>query len=243
MLFSRSFLAAFAVATALTGAAVSSGNRANALDDGTPIPADWSATGTFTRLSAQGPDNVRFTTGDRWLVRAEGDRRTLDRLRFVLENGRLVVGRRSGDDAALPAATIYVTAPSLSQATLAGSGVLDVDRLSGEAIAATVAGSGDLNVASLSAKSLKATVAGSGELSVAGHTSTAQLTVAGSGSFAGGSFSTDRADATIAGSGDVAFHSDGEVAARISGSGSVDVTGRATCSQSRSGSGVLRCGV
>ena len=239
MLRTCSVLAAAALVS--LGATAFPGNRDNALDTGQPIAREWSATGNFTALGALGPDAVRFTTGDSWQVRAEGDARTLDRLRFKIEDGRLLVGRRSGNDAKLPAATIFVTAPAIRSASVAGSGQVNVDRLSGETVSATVAGSGDLTVASLAAKSLKGTVAGSGDLIVAGRTSDARLTVAGSGQFDGSAFTADRADASIAGSGDVALHSDGTVTARISGSGNVDVTGRATCRQSRAGSGSLRC--
>ena len=131
-----------AAAGALSFAAAAyPGSSHNALDDGRPIPAAWSSTGNFDKVSAAGPDTVRFTTGDRWQVRAEGDARTLDRLRFLVEDGQLVVGRRSSEDKTkLPAATIYVTAPSIQAATLAGSGAFAVDRLSGEQVSATVAG-------------------------------------------------------------------------------------------------------
>ena len=233
-----------AAAGALSFAAAAyPGTSHNALDAGHPIPAAWAAAGTFDKVSAAGPDSVRFTTGYRWQVRAEGDARTLDRLRFLVEDGQLVVGRRtSADKTKLPTATIYVTAPSIRAATLAGSGAFAVDRLSGEQVSATVAGSGDLTVDTVAARSLTGTIAGSGDLTVAGKADSARLTVAGSGTFDGHAFHAGDANATIAGSGSAVFHSDGTVAAHISGSGNVTVQGRATCHQSRSGSGSLRCG-
>jgi hypothetical protein len=215
----------------------------NALDNGQPIPAAWAATGTFDEVTAAGPDTVRFSTGDRWQVRAEGDARTLDRLRFLVEDGQLVVGRRSSEDKSkLPAATIYVTAPSIRAATLAGSGAFAVDRLSGEQVSATVAGSGDLIVGMAATRSLTGTIAGSGDLTIAGKADRARLTIAGSGTFDGHAFRAGDADTTVAGSGSAGFHSDGTVSAHISGSGNVTVQGHATCHQTRSGSGSLRCG-
>jgi hypothetical protein len=234
--------AAIALAVAAAASAYPKGAHDNPLDDGTPIAAAWTATGDFQSLGALGPDAVRFTTGERWRVRAEGDPHTLERLRFVVEDGRLLVGRRSGDDAKLPAATIFVTAPGIRSATLAGSGEVAVDRLTGEAVSATVAGSGDLSVGAVSSRSLKGSVAGAGDLIVRGRSEDANLVIAGSGRFDGSAFSAERASATIAGSGGMTFRSDGTVKATITGSGSVIVSGRATCSQTRVGSGSLRCG-
>ena len=241
----RSILPASAAIVLALGAGASAyakGSHHNRLDDGTPIATAWSGTGDFVSLGALGPDAVRFTTGDAWRVRAEGDPRTLDRLRFIVEDGRLFVGRRSGDDRNLPAATIYVTAPSLRSAMLAGSGDVTVDRLTGEAVSASVAGSGDLSVGAVASRSLKGNIAGAGDLIVRGRSEEANLAIAGSGRFDGSAFSAQRANATVAGSGGMTFHSDGAVKATITGSGTVTVSGRATCSQTRIGSGSLRCG-
>jgi hypothetical protein len=53
--------------------------------------------------------------------------------------------------------------------------------------------------------------------------------------------STQKARLIIAGSGNSAFASDGEVEARIMGSGSVTVRGRARCTVKSMGSGKLVC--
>ncbi len=235
-------IAALSVAALNVAGPAAADSQNNPLDDGRPLAREWVETGEFAGLSALGPDHVRFSTGTQWQVRAEGDPRTLDRLRFVVRQDSLLVGRRSGDDSKLPAATIHVTAPAIRAATLAGSGTLNVDRLSGSAVSATVAGSGDLTVGTVTTKALTGTVAGSGNLRIAGRAERANLTVAGSGRVHGSALQADRVNSTIAGSGGVTVHSDGTVAAQISGSGDVAVAGRATCRQSRIGSGKLRCG-
>lgn len=234
--------AAITLALALGGGASAYGTRHNPLDEGRPIGSSWTATSDFASLGALGPDTVRFNTGDSAQVRAEGDARTLDRLRFLVKDGRLLIGRRSGEDGKLPAATIYVTAPSIKAATLAGSGNVAVDRLTGDAVSATVAGSGDLTIGRVSSRRLNGRVAGSGDLMVSGRSEDAKLAIAGSGSFDGAAFTAGSASASIAGSGDMAFRSDGQVSASITGSGHVTVRGRASCTQKRIGSGSLRCG-
>jgi hypothetical protein len=232
-----------AAATALgIGFAASARSGHSELDDGAPIASAWSNTGEFTSLGALGPDNVRFTTGAVTQIRADGDPRTLEQLRFVVKDGRLLVGRRSGENYKLPAATIFVTAPGIRAATLAGSGTISVDRLVGDEVSANVAGSGDLTIGDVSARLIDARVAGSGDLTLRGRSEEAHLAIAGSGRVEGAGFTAGNASAAVAGSGDMAFRSDGSVTASITGSGDVVVTGRASCTQNRTGSGTLRCG-
>jgi hypothetical protein len=235
-------IAPLAAALALGAVASARGEAGGALDSGTPIDTRWAATPQFAALKAVGPDNVRFTTGERWQVRAEGDPRTLARLRFVIRDGQLTIGRKSGERTELRPATIYVIAPSLHRATIGGSGSLAIDRLSGKKVSAAVAGSGGMTIEHVSAGALDASIAGSGDLALSGRSDVANLSIAGSGALKGGGLTVGAAETSIAGSGSMAFRSDGKVTASIAGSGSVAVRGRAECSRlSRVGSGTLIC--
>lgn len=235
--------AAVAVPTAVPVLAQSwSDDRVDRLDrDGKPIGVQWSAIERFDSLAAASMDDVRFTTGPRWQIRASGDPRALAQLRFVVRKEGLIVGRISGQRERYGKARIEITAPSLENATAAGSGTLSVDRLAGDAASVTVAGSGDVSVGVIATQRFRATVAGSGELSAAGRSETTAMTVAGSGSFAGGRFSTRRASVTVAGSGSARFRATERVSASLVGSGSVFVSGTTDCSQTRMGSGRLTC--
>ncbi len=231
-----------AIALALGASASARNEAASLLDNGAPIERGWSATPQFAALKAVGPDHVRFSTGARWQVRAEGDPRTLARIRFVIRDGQLTIGRTSGEHGALKPATIYVTAPALHRATIGGSGSLAIDRLSGRKVSAAVAGAGALWVERVSADALDASIAGSGDLALAGRSARASLSIAGSGALKAAGLTVDAADASIAGSGSMAFRSDGRVTAAIAGSGDVIVRGRADCTRvSRAGSGSLTC--
>lgn len=242
MRFIRSLAPLLVIALSLGGAAAARSEGPNALDSGTPIETTWSATPKFGALTAVGPDNVRFSTGERWQVRAEGDPRTLARIRFIIRDGALIVGRKSGERAELRPATIYVIAPSLHRATIGGSGSLAIDRLSGKKVSATVAGSGGLSVDHVAAESLDASIGGSGDMTLSGRTGKGSLAIAGSGDLRAAGLVVDSASTSIAGSGSMAFRSDGSVSAAIIGSGSVVVRGSADCSKlTRVGSGTLSC--
>lgn len=231
-----------AAATAIASAGAARSDSVGPLEGGVPVQTTWSATPQFSALKAVGPDHVRFSTGPRWRVRAEGDPRTVAQIRFQIHDGQLVIGRKPGERGGLRPATIYVTAPALYRATIGGSGSLAIDRLSGKKVSASVAGSGGLSVGEIDAGRLDASVAGSGSIALAGRSRAANLSVAGSGAIAGERLTVDKAETAITGSGSMAFRSDGSVTAAIVGDGVVAVRGRADCTGlARVGSGRLSC--
>lgn len=243
---SRLLLAASLAAAAAIGLAAypawADGAQGSALDgDGKPFGSSWSETGRFDALTATGIDDVRLVASDRWRIRATGDARAVAQLRFLVENGKLIVGRISQPRERFGKTRIELTAPSLRAVTAAGSGAVDVERIAGPRASATVAGSGRTTVRRVEAERLIATVAGSGGLDLAGRSERAELTIAGSGWLAGEDFTAGAANVTVAGSGAARFRSPGKVRATIAGSGSVKVTGTTDCSQTRIGSGRLLC--
>lgn len=222
--------------------AVADHNYRNSLDDrGKPVGAGWNETGRYETLTATGADDVRLVTGDSWRIRASGDARAVAQLRFLVEKGALIVGRVSHPRERYGKAQIEITAPALRGVTAAGSGAVDVARISGPRASAVVAGSGRTTVRSVDAERLNATVAGSGGLAIAGRSERADITIAGSGGLAGDSFTTGTAAVTVAGSGGARFRSPGRITATLVGSGTVNVTGTTDCKQSRMGSGRLVC--
>ena len=211
------------------------------LDDGRPIGGDWSVTEGFDEITFAGNDDLVLTRGEQWRIRAIGNPEVLAELRFRIEDGKLVVGRKSSRRPVPGTARIEVTAPGIAGATLAGSGTLDIDMMRGDAIRTTLAGSGTFAVERLDTPRLDATVAGSGDLRLGGRAAEGRISIAGSGDFDGAGLRMGRAAVSIAGSGDARFHADRDVSASIVGSGDVTVTGTTDCTQSRMGSGRLRC--
>jgi hypothetical protein len=235
-------LAAIAVAGAFALPAHADRKHYNKLDtEGKSVGTSWAQTGRFDELTSAGMDDVRLTTGDRWLIRATGDARALSQLRFLVEDGALIVGRLSGPRERYGKAQVEVTAPSLRAVTTAGSGTVDVDRIEGSHASATVAGSGHTRVRRVDAQHLTATLAGTGGLDLAGRSEGSEMTIAGSGRVDGNDFTAGSASVTIAGSGAAQFRSPGAVRATIMGSGTVTVTGTTDCNQTRMGSGRLVC--
>lgn len=193
-------------------------------------------------ITLLGPDNVRIVRGDALAIKVEGLQDAKDRVRFVLKDGKLAIGREGwsvgGKD---DLATIEVTVPAAHRLVMAGSGTMQADGLRGETASISIAGSGDIAVAAVDTRELSVDVVGSGDLKAAGKTGLLKVSIAGSGSAAMEGLTTDEARIKIAGSGDARFASDGQVKADILGSGEVRVKGRAQCKVNARGSGTLIC--
>lgn len=193
-------------------------------------------------ITLLGPDTVRVVAGEKLAITVEGKQDAKDRLRFVLKDGKLAIGREGwkigGSD---DLATIQVTVPAARRLVMAGSGTMHADALRGDAVKISIVGSGDIEVPAVEAQELKVEVAGSGDLKAGGKAKSLKISIAGSGSADMPALSAEEAKVDVAGSGDARFASDGQVSANIMGSGEVRVKGRAQCKVNAMGSGTLTC--
>lgn len=193
-------------------------------------------------ITLLGPDNVHVVQGEKLAITVSGKDDAKDRLRFVLKDGKLSIGREGwkigGSD---DLATVEVTVPAARRLVMAGSGTMRADVLQGDATSVSIAGSGDIAVPAIDTQELKVEVIGSGDLKAGGKTKSLKISIAGSGAADLAALSAEEAKVEIAGSGDARFASDGQVKADIMGSGSVTVKGRAQCKVNAMGSGTLTC--
>jgi len=215
----------------------------SSFSDGIPIGTSASNPGEFAGVTLAGPDNIVFTTGD-FSIRAEGDAKAIEELRYKISGDEIKIGRDSSGPSWSDhgKATIYVSAPSLKSAKLAGSGDMDVDAMTTEATKLSIAGSGNIRVAKIETASLNSKIAGSGNLTLAGTAQTIDISIAGSGDVSGKDMKADSASISVAGSGDVELSSDGSVDAKVMGSGDVRIHGNAKCKSRATGSGDITCG-
>lgn len=238
--FLRAIGPIIAVAMA-AGVAACDGNVSINGEKGKPL-SEIDLTGTPPdELVLMGPDKVRLIQGDKLAITVEGDKSVTDKLRFTLKDGTLGVLREGknfgeGDGKAV----VNVTMPAPKTLTMAGSGKISSAALASKA-KVTIAGSGDIETPNVAGEELDLTIAGSGSYRGAGNVEALDISIVGSGSAAMGALKASKADLTIAGSGNSVFASDGEVKAKIMGSGSVTVRGRARCTVESMGSGKLVC--
>src|SRR6478735_426416 len=202
---------------------------------------------SFDKVAAADANVVLVHLGGAPSVRAEGPAETLDRMEVVVERGGLQIRPRREfshdfDWHNLKPATYTVTLPRLTDASLAGSGEMRVDRAEGDRFSASVAGSGNLDIAALRVGQANLSMAGSGNLSARGSATRADLSIAGSGDIKAHGLSSRNAAVSIAGSGDVELTARDSVNVSIVGSGNAEISGGAHCEVTRMGSGQAHCG-
>jgi Putative auto-transporter adhesin, head GIN domain len=212
--------------------------------DGKTVSATAATTGSFTKIEAVGPDNIIFVTGDTFSIKAEGDADAVAKLRYAMDNGTIIIGREKGKwwGKDSQSVTVTITAPTLTAASLVGSGDFTADRMTGNSVSVELAGSGDANIRDVTGKSFKSELAGTGNVSVAGKVERAEFSVAGTGDIDATKLASVDAEVSIAGTGDVRLNATGTVDASIAGTGDINVTGGAKCKTSSIGSGKINCG-
>jgi len=209
-------------------------------EDGVPL-AELDMTGDApTGVALGGSDAVVITTGDEFTIDVDGTDTATDRLRFVLADGTLAIGREEGSWSDDDIATVLITMPSPSTVAVGGSGSITADTMAGNA-EIVVGGSGTATVQTIEAESLEIVIGGNGNVEAAGSSDRLEITIGGSGTALMPDLRTDRAEVNIGGSGNASFASDGSVEANIGGSGNVRVYGSASCELNSVGSGELIC--
>lgn len=211
--------------------------------NGKAISTAAATTGEFTKIEAVGPDNIVFITGNAFSIKAEGDADAIAKLRYAMDNGTIIIGREKGKwwGKDSQGVTITVTAPTLTDASLAGSGDFTADRMTGDKVKVELAGSGNAKVGDIIAKSFESDLAGTGDIILAGKAENAKYSVAGTGDVDASRLASVDAAVSIAGTGDVRLSATGTVDASIAGTGDISVTGGAKCKSSSIGSGKIKC--
>lgn len=237
-----------ALSLAACSATVDSGGSG---DDGKPgVPAQGSgatrtyAVNGFTAIDLRGADDMTVSVGPGFSVRADGDPAVLDRLKIEKVGDTLRVGRvaAQGWHWSGKGAKVSVTLPALAAVSVAGSGDVTVDRVTGSRFAGDGAGSGRLAIGQLAVDDAHFNVAGSGALKLAGTAKRLSVSIAGSGEVEARDLTASSADISVAGSGGVRATVNGPATVSMMGSGDVDLGSGAKCQTTKLGSGSVRCG-
>ncbi|MXO70536.1 head GIN domain-containing protein [Alteraurantiacibacter buctensis] len=193
-----------------------------------------------TGLVLAGADTLVVREGEEFAVAVQGDDEAKDTLRFRLKDDVLQIASRNTGNGGEGVATITVTMPAPAKVTIAGAGRIELEKLA-EFAEVIIAGAGRIEVQEVALTELDVSIAGSGRFKASGRVAQLNLNVAGSGRAKLGAVMVEEACVTIAGSGRAVFASDGEVSARLMGSGTVTVRGSARCEVKGMGTGRLVC--
>lgn len=195
----------------------------------------------FSGISSSGSYNVLVTMGNTESLRLEGDAEQIAEIETVVEDGTLKIRNKkrngSWNRGWNGKVNIYVTAKSLKNITLSGSGDIMIKGLvKSTDVSTTLSGSGNITL-SLEATNYAATISGSGGIKASGKTENAKINVNGSGDFDGNGLRTNVTSAKVSGSGDISINANKALEAAMSGSGNIRYSGSADVKSIKSGSG------
>lgn len=195
----------------------------------------------FDSVRVEGPFIVTVTTGRGTAGRVSGDARALDHVRVDVEDGTAVIRATEDANDARPARVMLVTR-TMTRASLAGSGTLTIDRMTGNDARVTLDGSGRLSVNAAAADGLTAITAGTGTLTLAGKARNGTLEARGSGTLDATRLTIADARIILDGSGTLFASASRAAQVGVKGTGSATIYGTAACTVKREGSASVRCG-
>jgi hypothetical protein len=201
----------------------------------------------FDRVQVDGPYRVSLTTGRSSAARAEGSTEALDQVAVDVQGGTLRVRRNRSAWGGYPGegsgpVSIALTTRDLRNASVVGSGTLDIDRAKGLRVDLSVSGSGRLTVGAVEADNLVVGLLGGGRITVAGRARQLKATLQGSGDLAAAGLSADEAQIVSDTAGNVAVAVTRSAKVTATGPGDVEIVGGPSCIVQAKGSGRVACG-
>jgi hypothetical protein len=202
----------------------------------------------FSKIEVSGPYDVSVTTGGQPNVQASGGENLLAKTVVEVVDGTLRIHpeKRKGMKWGWSSmkgenARFAVSVPMLTDASVAGSGDIAINKVAGERFAGSIAGSGGLKLQDVQVRQLGLEIAGSGKVEGRGQAAEAKYEIAGSGDILAAAIASERMEASIAGSGNIEAHARSTANVDIAGAGNVKVTGGAKCKVSKAGVGNVSC--
>ncbi len=187
------------------------------------------STDSYEGIKAAGPMDFKLVQGKEGEITIKGDANLIEYIITEVKNNRLVVKVKDGYNLK-PSQTIVVTVPyeSINSVSLAGSGDIENSgTIKADEFKVSLAGSGDINL-KVKSQSVESAISGSGDIVLKGSTKNLTTKITGSGDFDGNNLESTNVTAKITGSGNANVVCNGELKARITGSGDVKYSGKPT---------------
>lgn len=185
-----------------------------------PLKEESRTLAPFRSIRLEGSVNVVFTSSPKTSLRLVAQQNIFPLIVTSSGGGVLRIGSR-GSYSTSAGITVHVTGPSLSSASVSGSGNITASDLKGD--------------------NFEALVMGSGDITLSGQVDSASLTVMGSGDIDARDLRAHSLHVGISGSGDAEAYASKSVDVSVAGSGSARIFGNpANRKVDRTGSGEVR---
>jgi hypothetical protein len=202
----RSLIASMAAAVTMAGTACAGdGPDREVITGSGNLKTEVREVEKFDRVSVRGSGDVKITIGDVQTVKVTADDNILPTYETTVDRGELIL-KPTQSIQPKTQIVVEITVPSLT--------------------AASIAGSGDIDAAGLNEKAVSFAIAGSGDITAAGTAGTVSSAIKGSGSIDTSKLATKDATVTVAGSGDITVNATDRLTVNIAGSGDVRHVGK-----------------
>ncbi|HUH28457.1 head GIN domain-containing protein [Gelidibacter sp.] len=185
-------------------------------------------TSAYDAVTFAGPFDYVLVSGTEGKIKIEGEENLLQYIITEVKNGTLNVKIENKVNLHTSKnKTIKITVPfeDINTVFLTGSGdVWNENTISTPHFKTSVTGSGDI-ILDVEATSVDANVTGSGDLTLKGKTNHLKASVTGSGDFKGLNLIANDVNVSVNGSGDAKVVCNGQLTARVSGSGDIKYSG------------------
>lgn len=202
----------------------------------------------FDRVQVEGPFEVVLVTGKAPSAIATGDSQAaLDRVSVDVQGRTLRVRANASAWGGYPGkgagtARVALSTHDLRAVTVAGAGLLDVDRVRAMRFDAALSGTGRLGIGSVESDNLVVGLLGSGTIALAGKAKMLRATVQGAGNLEAEGLVVEDLDLSAATAGIAAVTARRTAKITSHGAGELRISGKPACTVSQRGPGPVACG-
>jgi putative autotransporter adhesin-like protein len=185
-------------------------------------------TGDYDAIKVGGQFDVNLVAGKEGKIIIKGEENLLALIKIEVEDNALkIYTDKTTNIRPSSGHQIEITVPfeKISSVSLAGSGDIQAkDKIKSDTFSAKLSGSGNLNL-NVDSNELELNLSGSGNVILKGSADKFTSKLAGSGNVRASDLKSKTVDANIAGSGNSTVNCEGNLTARVSGSGNIKYLG------------------
>lgn len=190
------------------------------------VVTETKTTGDYDAIKVGGSFDVNLVAGKEGKIILKGEENLLSVIKVEVEDNTLKIYVDKMVNIR-PTSKIEITVPfeKISAVSLAGSGNLKTkDQIKSETFAAKLAGSGNVNL-NVDSNNFELNLSGSGDVILKGSADKFTSKLAGSGNVNASDLKSKNVEANVAGSGNSIVNCEGNLTARVSGSGNIKYFG------------------
>jgi Putative auto-transporter adhesin, head GIN domain len=213
----------------------------NIQDNRNPAVKDDYKVESFHSIAISIPGKVYIEQSSKNSLKINASEKTLEKIEVDVEDGKLIIKKKSGVKEIKDDIIIYITSPEYKGISIAGSSDIIAEKaIKSQELKIKIAGSGDLLFQDLTAGDLVTSISGSGDVKLKGNGGKSfEINIAGSGNIDSRNFPMDNVQISIAGSGECYVNAVEVLNARVAGSGDVYYVGKPSVQSSVAGSGKI----